>query len=891
MRKKQSWLLWFVVLAALGVTAWYLYQNNVKADGDPWKMIPATPGIIVQFDDPNSVFDKLATNPIWKSLNNTLLFKRISLRLQQLDTLLSGKMSYLHKLRNSKLFVVIYGDASSKSSQTLFLSAIAINPGLENIKHFLSNRLGPGFAVIIYKYHKYSIFKVIDGIHDMKYYFGFFDGIFAFSMNETLLQQLVDQYSSGKKGIAGNLSIIRLKHTTSKNTDARIYFNYRQLAKLFSYAASGNVQLPLSALSTFALWTETDLMIKQKELLLSGFTTTDKDNNQALSAFKRPANDINVYNILPFNTDILLVLSQRDMDQQQENVIVKMFHVAYRPLIQRLLPLTESEIALFTNALGQRDYNSRLYIALRVDEKGELLKVFNEIAILSGGGKKSVYQQHLIQQIKIVPLWGNIAGQLFSGIKRNYFTQIGDYVVFANTPISLHRLIDYYETGKTLDLNENFKQLSDNLSGRANVSLLLKPRALAGLFLNYLNPKTVKAFKNNLETLNNFENISFQYGHENRFFYTNFYVKFNKSFREENLALWKTTLDDKIVGKPYLVRNHSTGQNDIIVFDKSKQMYLINGNGKILWKKKLVQLPISDIEQVDYYKNGKIQYLFNTRDNLFLIDRKGRFVADYPIRLNPSATNGLSLFDYNRRKNYRILLAQADKRVYSYTIKGNKVRGWIKPKMNNIVADKITRLIANHKDYILITDIDNNVRIVNRKGETRIHIQGRLNKARNSDFYVNRTNSKGIILTTNSNGKLTYISSSGKLRFTDFGKFSPEHYFLYDDFNGDGSRDFIYIDNKKLKVFNKFKKLLFSYTFESSIHTKPVFFRLGKALKVLGVVASEEKTIYLFDKNGNIMISKGLVGEIPFTVGSLKNNKAVNLITATGNTLYDYRIR
>ena len=72
--------------------------------------------------------------------------------------------------------------------------------------------------------------------------------------------------------------------------------------------------------------------------------------------------------------------------------------------------------------------------------------------------------------------------------------------------------------------------------------------------------------------------------------------------------------------------------------------------------------------------------------------------------------------------------------------------------------------------------------------------------------------------------------------------------------------------------------------------TKPEFFQLSKRKKVLGIVADQEKTIYLFDNKGNTLISKGLVGETPFTVGSLENNNDLNLVTGTGNTLYNYRI-
>jgi hypothetical protein len=210
--------------------------------------------------------------------------------------------------------------------------------------------------------------------------------------------------------------------------------------------------------------------------------------------------------------------------------------------------------------------------------------------------------------------------------------------------------------------------------------------------------------------------------------------------------------------------------------------------------------------------------------------------------------------------------------------------------MADLVLEPVQRLVANNKDYIIINDAKNNLNIVNRRGNTRIELKQDPKKAKHSVFYVNRTNSKGIILSTDNEGKLFYIDQNGNIKYTDFGDFSPSHFFLYEDFNGDGAADFIYIDGADLKVFDRFKNILFSYQFESPISIKPEFFRLSGNARVLGVVADKEKTIYLFDNKGNTLISKGLVGETPFTVTSLENNKDLNLITAAGSTLFNYRI-
>jgi hypothetical protein len=881
--KKQSVVLTFVLFAMFAAAIWYLYGNRIKTNGDPWKMLPATPSFVIEVNRPGEVLSELNGNPVWESLNNTLLFKRVSLRIIQLDSLLEQKPEILESIKNNRLLIAFYNNKQQGLS-VLFVSKFKQNPSPGFIQHYLQNYLGQRYGVIVKPYGKFNLFTVADLSHDIKYHFTVMDGVLAFSMDENAVKRTIDSYRNHKSLLAESIHLEYLRKTAGKKASASIYINYNSLSATLQHVANSKAANNLSFFKTFGSWTETDLIIKNKELLFTGYTVGI--DGMFLKNFAPVGNSNEIYNVLPFNAGFVLSLNGLNT--------TKRYKGKYEAQVEKIAPALKNGITLFSNAASLKEYKSKLYLLIKSDEDKRLVKEFVALSELSGGKYKTVYSgKYKIRKIDAGGFWGELLGEAFSGITGNYFTEVSDFIVFANTSNSLKTLIDYYETGKTMDLNSNFKSLSDNLQSNSNITLLLKPGLMAGILSRYLSDGVAKDILNNLETVDDFQNILFQFTVEgdNRF-YNNFYVQFNKSFQEENLSLWKTVVNDKIVGKPYLVKNFRTGKNDIIVFDRSHYMYLINANGKILWKKKLVQTPMSDIEQVDYYKNGKIQFLFNTEDNIYIIDRKGRFTGNYPVRLNPSATNGLTLFDYNRRKDYRIMIAQADKRIYDYNIKGDMVKGWSKPKMKNIVTGKIQRLVINNKDYIFVTDIDNNVRILNRRGNTRIRLKGKVNKASNSLFYANKTNGKGIILTTDKEGRLTYISSSGKISHTVFGKFSPEHFFLYEDFDGNGRKDFIYVDNNRLEIFDRFKNLLFSYTFKSTITSKPQFFTVGKGKRILGVTASEEKTIYLFDKNGNTLISRGLVGEIPFTVGSLNNNnREINLITATGNVLYNYRLK
>ena len=99
-------------------------------------------------------------------------------------------------------------------------------------------------------------------------------------------------------------------------------------------------------------------------------------------------------------------------------------------------------------------------------------------------------------------------------------------------------------------------------------------------------------------------------------------------------------MDTTVVIKPTLVVNHNTSEKEIFVQDLANRVYLINGTGRVQWKQAVDGPILGGVHQVDFYKNGKLQYLFNTARKIHLIDRNGNYVERYPhfsqIRCNQS---------------------------------------------------------------------------------------------------------------------------------------------------------------------------------------------------------------------------------------------------------------
>ncbi len=888
--KKSIFIYLFLILLVSVAVATYFMNTGKLRSANLWQMLPNTPALVLQTDHAGKFLTKFeGNNKMAKALLQTKAFLPLHKQLVFTDSLFAAKKQWKEKFYRGKLFAAVYPG----KNQILFLLQSPKLPHIEAIKNYLENHLGKRYIVLYHHAGNFPVtaIKIFNTTSGKSYWLWKMDGALLFTAQEKIMNASISGYTIREMHFSDSPGFKRVAKTSGKLVDARLFVYYPMLGQWLSGYAAPSFQNALKRLGRFAGWSETDVIVHSQDIVFSGYTDTGKNTTLARFSSQQPVN-LSAFTLFPFNTTFACSGGFSDFANfVTPQKISAHFKTAYQQDIEQLVRQIGNDVALVSNALNDKELSGKTWAIVQLKNIPEATRLLNRLALKTGNSRVYRRGNHLIRRIGINHFLPLLFGQNFARITKNYFCIINGFAVFANSPEALTRLIRYSETGKTLDLDNNYKSFSNHLAGTSNLLLQFSPRAFSGLWHYFLSKSGIKALSGYENFLNNVQEVAFQFSHDGAFFYTNFVLRYNPAFKNENLALWKVPLSDVIVGKPFLVKDHRSKKYDIIVFDRGNRMYLIDPTGKILWTRRLPELPMSSIYPIDYYKNRKIQYLFNTKNYLFLIDRKGNYVANYPIAIHPHATNGISVFDYTRQKDYRILLAQADKRVYNYQINGNEVKGWRKPQMPALITQQVVRLLTRRKDYIIINDDKNHVKIVNRRGQQRIYLKAPVNKALHSGYFINRTNNKGIILTTNTTGKLVYIAANGKLQFTDFGHFSAGHYFLYDDFNGDGNKDFIFVDKNRLKVFDRFKKLLFSYTFKENITIQPEFFSLGDRQRVLGIVASKEKTIYLFDNKGNILINRGLTGETPFTVGSLNNNREVNIITATGNTLYNYRIK
>ena len=277
---------------------------------------------------------------------------------------------------------------------------------------------------------------------------------------------------------------------------------------------------------------------------------------------------------------------------------------------------------------------------------------------------------------------------------------------------------------------------------------------------------------------------------------------------------------------PIIVKNHINNKSELIIQDENNILHLINSVGQIEWSKKIEGQVLNEIHQIDSYKNGKLQFLFATKNKLHLVDRKGRNVGKFPLKFNDDITQPISVFDYDNNKNYRVLITQNNE-LFMFDSKGGRVRGFDYIKNGEIINSPKHFRISN-KDLIVFKTRDD-LKIINRRGRPRIETKTKFNFSSGNVFQFGNT-----IVTQTSKNEIIEIDLKGNTKIID--SYSSDMNF--------SSLKNIMVVNSGNTIFSKANKsdLKFGKYSNLKIYNSDKF-------TLISIFDNQNKEAYLFDKD------------------------------------------
>jgi hypothetical protein len=677
----------------------------------------------------------------------------------------------------------------------------------------------------------------------------------------------------------------------------------------------------VSRMQNLANWVELDVNLKDDAVLLNGFTFSNDSLNNYLNIFLQQSPvDHEINRILPSNTSIFTMfgisntisylnayknyLSQIGTINQYQLSIDQYKNKYQIDLESFLIQQLDQEIGIVVTDFPSDGFKENTFMVMRTKSKSiaekEIEQIITKIAEANSKNKASYISnvridketRYKVYELPIKSIFRTFFGKVFPDFDKQYLTFIDNFMVVGSSKNSLSKFIHSHILQKTLDNDMRFERFTDYLSSKSNfyfyTNFYNSPKYISG----FLNSDLKKGLQSNVATFQKFQALAVQFQNNNDMIYNNIYLQYIPTVKEEAVTVWESHLDTSINFKPVLVTNHYTKENEIFVQDLNNTIYLINKVGRILWKLNMNEKINSEVYQVDYYKNGKLQLLFSTENKIHLIDRNGNYVERYPVKLRSPATAGMALFDYDKNLDYRIIIPCKNKNVYVYGVEGNLINGWTFGQTDTWVTKPAQHFRIKTNDYIVFAD-QYRVYILNRRGEERIQLKNQFAKSHQNSFILESgNNTESRFVTTDTSGLVKLIYLNGVVETKQAGNYSGKHYFDYQDINADGYNDFIFMDEDELKVYKFDGNKVFDYKFEEKILTPPAYYYFSYDDRKIGVASRTNNEIYLFNSDGSLYEGFPLKGNTPFTIGYLENTRnQFNLIVGTKyNFLYNYSV-
>ncbi len=127
---------------------------------------------------------------------------------------------------------------------------------------------------------------------------------------------------------------------------------------------------------------------------------------------------------------------------------------------------------------------------------------------------------------------------------------------------------------------------------------------------------------------------------------------------------------------PFKVRNSATGKDNTFYQNSHLSICLQDENGKDVWGIPFKYPLCGYVNEIDFFGNGKLQYLFAADSRLYLIDRLGRFVGGFPVELGKKIAVGPKVFEYTGAGDLYAMVLHKDNTVGLYDMKGKAPASW-----------------------------------------------------------------------------------------------------------------------------------------------------------------------------------------------------------------------
>ena len=848
-----------ILVGIILLIAYTTYQNAQETTESPIIVIPTNASIILQLNNVRNLNKSLKKSDIWNKLQNIKQIKSITKEAKDISFFFTTNQNVFI---SNNLFISLHKVSANKSG-TLFATSFkreSIKQNKEIIALFADD-------ITTGKYDHQTIYFS----KSLNKYFSFKDDILFYSNNKMLLTDAIRTSNENTDNLFANTLFTDSYSTISKSADINLMINYNNLLALGNLFTNTQSQL-----THFSEWTATDVRLKNNAILANGLSTFNSSANNFTDIFSGQKNyDLNILDIIPESTTQLFAISFSNKQQfydkknkilQNKNqfwnwdknrkLIEKSSNVNYNDFINE----TDNEAGIFNTSSSLNLDNTYTYFNTK--ESIRAVSLIQGMIVSS-----SDYKNFRINKIIDSDLTANLFGRLFK-TDNPFFTTINDYLIFGSSEVSLEYIIDQYTATNILAKNKSFKKLKSYISNNANMFLYLNPGKTSEALKNSL--VNSEPFSHNPDSISKFTAFSIQINTTKKRTLHNLCLFYDNEYKESIKEEWYYPMDTNSTMCPQFVNNHFTNEEMILVQDNYNNLIALNSSGEKLWNKQIDNKILGAINFIDTYKNNKFQALFNTRNQLYVLDRNGEFVDGFPKDLPTTTSMGHSLFDYNKNKKYRIMIVGDDNILYNLDKKGKHVNGWKYTKTANRINRKPIHFTMNDKDYILNATNNSTTKLLALNGSDRVVFEDSLsfatpvNISENGTLYAITSDKK--LWTAHVNGTTEIFSLPNLNNTAKILSYNKGYYIANEN-------SLVYIDSTQSETIN--------IILDSPAETLSLS---------SGYITIQTSTSLYLIKDNKITEGFPINSQGYFNLSDIDNNGKMNVINIKNGIIYNYEI-
>lgn len=906
------------LLALIGGTGYmYLQYQNDELSSDKgnyiFEAIPNSVGAIFSVENFNNFRKhKAFDSELWKNTEQIpFIYSGLS-QLKSLDSLLTNH-SEITKQINKASFAASWHKSGPGSIDCLYTFQFNSDKSAKKIISALSaeNSIEP----IDKKFNGVRFYQC-NRLLNHESYLIYKDNFICISTSKILLENSISEMDNSST-LKSDSEFNKILKTSGTSTIGNLFIHLPQMAEMFSV-----IQNPAYAysksLKQFGSWIELDFNIADNNILLNGFGLNLNENDYfSILQNQEPVN-LNIYNSIPSSTSSFSSIGISNTERFRKEYKA-LLHIerkidAYSDIIHEVVEKTGvNPETVFDNILDKQIcmvYRSGIsypdstdqFLVLKVKSKRNALKEFEKLV---KGKQNSISKKRInVDENNSITCYDFPYGKIFdvlytpliSGENLKKACFIDNFIALGPSNKALQSWTKEILRKQVFEHDDNFTNFSQTLSQSANLLFFTKGVQWKNSLDISINENIRQKHLGESTIWNKFYGIGVQLSAINDRVYHSIQIHHNPNAGNKPKTKWQTKLEANCVSKPVFVLNHYNKEHEICVQDELNNLYLINNSGIIIWKKPLKERIMGSISQIDIYKNGKLQFLFNTKSAIHLIDRNGNYVERYPVKLPSPATAPMSIFDYDKDKNYRIMIASEDKNIRLFTKDGNINTGWKFSGTDNIVRQSPQFFRVNGKDYIVVKDNTRHY-ILDRRGNIRVKSKSTFAPSEANEFTLDKNgpNGKPCLVTSSNSGIIHYLYFNGAVtqKTLDI-SVNNNHKFLYTDLDNNGSEEFVFINDKNVLIYDQISgKRIANKSFKHALSGNPNIYNFGAGKIYVGVTDIAGEKIYLLNKSCEMYNGFPLQGRTPFSIGFLtQSDYRFNLIVGGNNgMIMNYKVK